>query len=99
LKACLRGLYDTDGSVYELLPHWPGLFQIKLDNRNLVLLEDSRKALLKLGYSVSKIANLHLNKPRTYITRKVDVVKYYKEIGFSNPKHRNKLNLFVNSYI
>ena len=25
LKACIRGLMDTDGSVYELLPHWPGL--------------------------------------------------------------------------
>src|SRR3989338_10657256 len=98
LKSCLRGLYDTDGSVYELLPQWPGIFQINLDNRNLVLLEDFRKALFKLGFKVSKICNLHLNKPRTYITRKADVKRFYFEIGFNNLKHKSKLDPFMNSY-
>jgi len=97
LKSCLRGIYDTDGSVYELLPHWPGIFQINLDNKNLILLEDSRRALFKLGFHVSKICNLHLDKPRTYITRKEDVKRFYFEIGFNNPKHKYKLNQFVNS--
>ena len=50
LKACVRGLIDTDGSVYELLPHWPGLFQITFENRNITLLRDLRKAFLKLEY-------------------------------------------------
>lgn len=73
LKACVRGLIDTDGSVYELLPHWPGLFQICFSNRNLKLLYDTRNALIQLEYSVSRISGLNSKKtPQFYITKKSD---------------------------
>jgi len=91
LKACIRGLYDTDGSVYELLPHWPGLFQIYFSNKNLTLLRDVRKALIKLGFKVSKISGLKKDAtPKIYITRKEEVQKFYKTIGFKNQKHFKK---------
>lgn len=93
LKACIRGLIDTDGSVYELLPNWPGLFQLTFENRNITLLRDLRKAFLKLGYNISKICgNRTEHGTKFYITRKADIKKFYKEICFSNPKHKRKLD-------
>lgn len=97
LSACIRGLYDTDGSVYELLPHWPGLFQIYFSNRNLTLLKDVRKALIKLEIKVSEISNLKEGStPRIYITKKDQIKKFYKTIGFKNQRHIRK---FENSPI
>ena len=93
LQACLRGLVDTDGSIYELKPHWPGLWQICFTNRNDALINDFRAGLLKLGIKCSKIYQYNPNKrsPKVYITKKTELSKFYKEIGFSNPKHRNKV--------
>ena len=92
LRACIRGLMDTDGSFYELLPQWPGLFQLTLENRNITLLRDSRKALLMLGFRVSKICgNRTEYGTKFYITRKDQIQKYIKEIGFSNKKNLNKI--------
>src|SRR3989344_2136306 len=93
LKACIRGLVDTDGSIYELKPHWPGLWQICFTNKNETLLHDFRKALLKLGIGCSNIFNYKEGKKasKVYITRKAELSKFYKEIGFSNTKHSKKL--------
>lgn len=101
LKACIRGLYDTDGSVYELLPHWPGLFQLSFDNRNMTLLNDLRNSLLQLGFHVSKICSPKNGKtPKIYITRKSDISKYVAEIGFSNIKHYRKVQkVFPNAVL
>lgn len=90
LKACVRGLIDTDGSVYEMLPHWPGLFQIYFGNKNLTLLNDLRKSFLVLDYNPSNITNLS-RLPCFYLTRKSNIVKYSTEVGFHNLKHSNKL--------
>lgn len=90
LKSCARGLIDTDGSVYEMLPHWPGLFQIYFGNKNLTLLNDLRKVFLILGYHPSNITNLQ-RLPCFYITRKADICRYSTEVGFGNVKHFRKL--------
>ena len=88
VAACLRGLIDTDGCICELLPHWPGLWQLNFDNRSLPLLQDVRRAFLKLGFHPSKI---HGSKTpygnRVDITRKADIHKFYKEICFHNSRH------------
>lgn len=81
LKACVRGLIDTDGSIY-LAGKWP---QICFKNHNLRLLQDFRRALIYLGYYASKIT---WNK--VYISRKSDIQKFYKEIGFSNSKNARR---------
>lgn len=85
LRACIRGLFDTDGCMYELKPNWPGLFQLNFKNYDKRLIKDVREALLKLGFNVSKI-----NHNQLYITRKNDIHKFYKEIGFSNQRLLNK---------
>lgn len=82
LKSCIRGLIDTDGTIYELKPHWPGLFQISFKNNNPILLNNVQKALKELGFKVSNISD-----NRLYITKASEIRKYIKEIGFNNKKH------------
>ena len=101
MRACLRGLYDTDGSIYELLPNWPGLYQLNLDNYNYDLLKQVRDMLIFLGFKPSKI---HGNKTpegtKIDITRKKDIKKFYKEIGTNNDSKRKKfLELFDSPFV
>lgn len=87
LKACLRGLYDTDGSIYKLTNQ--NSFQICFTNHNLYLLSDVRDSLLSLGILCSKISKYNL-----YITKKTELRKFLKLIGFSNVKHFNKVKMW-----
>jgi len=82
LQVCVRGLIDTDGSIYPLKPHYPNLLQICFKSKNPILLQDMRKAFLELGYHPSKIT---WNK--IYLTRQAEIDKYVNEIGFSNSHH------------
>ena len=96
IKSCLRGLIDTDGSIYELLPHWPGLFQLSFENFCLPLLKDVRRAFLKLDFNPSKIFGSktpHGN--RVAITRKIEIHKFYKEICFHNKRHLERYSPVV----
>lgn len=81
IKACIRGLIDTDGSLYELTSQ--GLYQLNFKNKNMLLLKDTRKAFLKLGFHVSRISKNN----SIYLTRKEDLKKFYNEIGSNNPKN------------
>lgn len=72
LRVCIRGLIDTDGSVYELLPHWPGLWQICFTNKNEQLMKDFRESLIKLGIGCSKVYS-KVNTPKMFITKKSEV--------------------------
>jgi len=87
LKACLRGLIDTDGSIYELKK---GYLQLNFTNRNRKLLEDTRKGFKKLGFKISQISGYQI-----YLTRQAEIGKFYKEIGFSNLKHKNRYIQFT----
>ena len=90
LRACIRGLIDTDGSIYRLSNQDPHLGRISLKNFNPMLLEDFRNAMLKLGFHPSRA--IHRN---IFITQKADLVKYYKEIGSNNCHKRARLALFT----
>ncbi len=90
LRACLRGLIDTDGCLYELRPHWPGLFQLNFKNFDKKLLSDTRDSLLNLGFKVSRITS-----NKIYITRKAEIHKFYKEIGSSNDRLLQKHQEFL----
>lgn len=87
LKACIRGLIDTDGSIYRM-GKWN---QMCFKKHNLTLLEDFRRGLLILGYTPSKIT---LNK--VYISKRREIQRYHEEIGFNNPKHEHRYLKFVN---
>lgn len=87
LRACLRGLYDTDGSVYKITNQ--NSYQICFTNYNLSLLKDVRDSLLKLGINCSNISKHDL-----YITKKSELRKFLKLIGFSNNRHFSKVKMW-----
>ncbi len=92
LRACLRGLIDTDGCVY----------YISKNNRNLrisftsyipKLLNKVRGSFIRLGFHPSKII---VNK-NICLSRKEDVNRFVKEIGFSNDKHLKRIQILINN--
>lgn len=88
LCACLKGIYDTDGGIYQL--NNQSTCQIAFTNHNKKLLKDVREALVSLGMNPSKI----ISDRRIYLTKKSELRKFLKEIGFSNSRHFNKLKMF-----
>jgi len=92
LNACIRGLIDTDGSVFRMSKKDPHLIRINFTSYNPCLLEDVRLALIQLGFHPSKISFNKIN-----LSRKEDIVRYLNQIGFSNPKHQKRFDEFKNS--
>tara|TARA_Y100000310_G_scaffold286345_1_gene310432 strand:- start:314 stop:1207 length:894 start_codon:yes stop_codon:yes gene_type:complete len=87
LRKCLRGLYDTDGSIYKLTNQ--NSYQVTFRNYNSVLMNDVRNGLLNLGINCSKVSGKSL-----YITRKSEIAKFFKLVGFKNSKHLNRIKKF-----
>ena len=87
LKVCLRGLYDTDGSVYKLTNQ--NSHQICFTNANFPLMNDVRNSLLNFGVNCSKISGTDL-----YITKKSELRKFLKLIGFCNNRHLSKVEMW-----
>jgi hypothetical protein len=85
MRRVLRGLFDTDGSVYKLKFGT----QISFCNHSRPLLTSVRKMLYLLGFSPSKISGYNL-----YLTKRSDLGKFFKEIGFGNRKHINRFLKF-----
>ena len=85
LIACLRGLYDTDGGVYRLTNQ--NSIQIGFKAFNRALLEDVRIGLVSLDINPSRI----INENEIRITKKSELRKFLKRIGFSNQKHLKKV--------
>jgi intein/homing endonuclease len=91
LRACIRGLIDTDGSIFRMSKRDKNLLRIGFTNHNKKLLADTHMAIMQLGFNPSRII-----KNRAFvISRKADVRKYINEIGFSNEKHRRRLQNFI----
>jgi len=84
----IRGLIDTDGSVYKLRFG----VQISFCNRSRPLLESARLILKKLGFNPSKISGYNI-----YLTKKGDLLKYFNSIGFGNKKHEKRFLEFFNN--
>ncbi|MDZ4285669.1 MAG: LAGLIDADG family homing endonuclease [Candidatus Sungbacteria bacterium] len=85
MAKALRGLMDTDGSVYMLKFGT----QISFCNHSMPLLESVREILVKLHFHPSKITGHNL-----YLTRKEDIKRYFQEIGFGNKKHERRFLTF-----
>ena len=91
-KAFIRGLIDTDGSIFRMSNQDPQLLRISLTNFIPDLLDEIRNGLIDMGFNPSKIiCNKHF-----YLSRKDNITKYIKEIGFSNSKHINRLKILQN---
>jgi hypothetical protein len=90
LKACLRGLIDTDGCVHKMSQRDSNLVRINFTNHNRTLLRDTHKGFVILGYHPSKIIRNRV----FYISQQKEIAKYLKEIGFSNKKHKDRIKQF-----
>lgn len=85
MKGFLRGLFDTDGSVY-LLKYG---IQVSFTNYSYPLLKSLHSILSRLRYNPSKISS-----HKVYITNRKDVVNFFKEISPKNPKHKRRFEEF-----
>lgn len=88
LKSCVRGLIDTDGSVYRMSKRDHKLIRIEFKSKNRKLLNDVRKALILLNYHPSKVI---CNK-EIFLSRQKEIERYINEIGFNNFKHIRRFN-------
>lgn len=86
LRAFVRGLTDTDGSVYRLSRKDPHIIRIGFKNADKCLSSAYRDALIKLGFHPSILTHRNI-----FLTRKEDTKRYLKEIGSNNMKHKNRL--------
>lgn len=81
LKACVRGLIDTEGGIYRQHEHSA---EISFWNRNESLRNEVFEALESLGLSPN------MGKKYVNIRRKPCVIRYGGEVGFSNVKNSCK---------
>lgn len=91
LKACIRGLIDTDGSVFQK-SRGKGIPQIEISSKITKLQETFRDGLINMGFKPSNWSK-GSNTPNCGLYSREQVFKYSKEIGFNNPKHMKK---FIN---
>lgn len=91
LQSCVRGLIDTDGSIFRMSNKDPSLLRINFKNHDMSLLRDTRNAFIRLGFNPSKI----IDNKVFYISRKEEIVRYINEIGFSNLKHSKRFQKFT----
>ena len=97
LSACVRGLVDTDGCVYEK-HSYPGIPQIHFSSATPRLLFDFQRALVKLGFKSSKCFSSN-NTPRCGIYGKHEARKYCVGVGFSNPKNKARFSAIESNLV
>ncbi|QQG38894.1 MAG: hypothetical protein HYS32_00300 [Candidatus Woesearchaeota archaeon] len=86
LKACVRGLVDTDGCVCPITGRDYTYVWFKSSIPNLR--KSFSKAMDVLGYKIAKWSGPE--NTQTFIGSKEIIKKYYKEIGFNNPYHERR---------
>lgn len=92
MKAFIRGLIDTDGSLCPKTPShpYPSIWYSSVIPN---LRKGFDEILERLDIHRSKWTESHA--PQCCIGRSADVIKYYKEIGFNNPKHIKRFQKFA----
>jgi len=86
LKACLRGIVDTDGSVCSH-PHTRVMIHISIVSNSL------RKSVFKAFEKIGLKVGIYNKGIVFYGAEKVK--KYFDLIGSSNPKHKLKYSIFI----
>jgi intein/homing endonuclease len=93
IKACLRGLIDTDGGIYFHNHTTKGIkyrhIGLCFTSNSLPLLKSARKIFLTLGFDIK--CN---SKNRLFLYGKEEVRKYLKLVGTNNPKHLTRFKSY-----
>lgn len=96
-KACIRGLFDTDGGIYFHKHVSKGIKYCNLGfcftSYSKPLLKSFGKTLKILGYNIHEI-----KERRIYIYEFKEIKRYFGEIGTHNPKHLNRLKKYLNNF-
>jgi len=102
VKACVRGLTDTDGTVFKSHGRWINI-QYKFASKSLV--QSLRDELMRMGYHPTKIETLkkfNQENGKTnicwqfYLSRRNEIRNFAREIGFSNTLLKNKYEEAIN---
>ncbi len=92
IKATIRGLFDTEGSIsFKKFVGKNGTYiykQLTFTNKNKPLLDFIQNSLQNLNYTPTKNATRNI-----YISNRKDIERYFKEIGTSNPKLEKKIKI------
>ncbi|MBI2055941.1 MAG: hypothetical protein HYT37_00995 [Candidatus Sungbacteria bacterium] len=91
MERFLRGFFDTDGSIYKLRFGT----QLSFTNKSQPLLQSIRKVLFILQYHPSSI-NSNI---RFYLTRKEEILRFFKEIKPANSKHQRRFQEFFSGQV
>jgi intein/homing endonuclease len=87
LRACLRGLFDTDGTVFPKSSNH-NVPQLELTSNIEGIQRTFRQGLLQLGYKPSQWSGT--DSPKCGLYAKNQVERFAREIGFHNPKHEKR---------
>ena len=92
-KLCLRGLFDTDGCFYiDKHRYKDRVYRncaMNFTNRSLPILSFFQTKLEQFGFHPT-----HSTKFSVLLRRESEIVRYFQEIGSSNPKHLNKFKKY-----
>ena len=92
LKACLRGLFDTDGTVFPKASN-KKIPQLELTSKVDGIQRTYRRGLLQLGFQPSEWYGT--KSPKCGLYSKNQVERFAKEIGFHNLKHRQRFESII----
>jgi hypothetical protein len=92
LKACLRGLFDTDGTVFPKSSN-KGIPQLELTSKVNGIQSTYRRGLLQLGFRPSKWFGE--KSPKCGLYSKNQVERFAEEIGFHNLKHAKRFESII----
>ena len=94
--ACLRGLIDTDGSFYVDIHNIKKKYYfnpgIDFTTYSLPLFLSVKKILKDLNYHPTG------EKRHVRLRREGEIIRYFRKIGFSNPKHITKFKNFLKAH-
>ena len=92
-RTCIRGLIDTDGSVFRMSKRDSHLIRIGFKNVNKKVLDGMRRMLVELNFHPSKI----ICGNAIFLSRQSEITRYKEEIGFNNQKNLNRYKLIAPS--
>ncbi|MDP2925464.1 MAG: LAGLIDADG family homing endonuclease [Nanoarchaeota archaeon] len=97
-KACIRGLLDTDGCFYVDKHKYKDKIYyncgLNFSNRSLPILLFFKNNLEKLGFHPTQNTKFSIS-----LRKEKEILNYFKIVGSSNPKHKNKFKTyFKNRY-
>lgn len=85
LKACLRGLFDTDGGFYR---HHVHSATVEVCNHNVSLLDSVQNTFESFGFRVSR------NQRGVELYRRDQIHQFFEKVGSHNPKHFVKYKIW-----